>query len=601
MNCSLTRALPSGHEPPSQGQLLFVDSKDFVVELVTRFGGGLETARFLTYHLALAYWSKIAEKSEAPCSLSDFGLRLGNIPKVALTALSEYAATLASRPSDEASFEIGSFYMSLLPVEFRSAHGIYYTPPALVSRLLALVEAQGVNWNKARAIDPACGGGAFVAPIVARKVLAAHTSSAERTLKEIGSSVKGVEIDPFAAWLSQFFAEAAALPICRKAGQRLPRLVEVADSLQHRPEDENAFDVVIGNPPYSRVTLAPELRRRYARSLFGHANLYGMFTDQALRLANSGGHVAYVTPTSFLGGQYFQNLRHVLRSEASPIALEFVAERSGVFEDVLQETMLAVYRKGVRRNSVSVGVLESINNKSTPRQLGIYKLPEDVRKPWLLPRSANQDVVVLASHHLTHSLRDYGYEVNTGPLVWNRHKNQMVANSGPRRHPIVWAESLTPQGTFVHRSEKRNHAPFLQWEGPQDDWLLTDRPCILVQRTTAKEQTRRLICAVMPQAFVKKHGAVAVENHLNMVRPSRSRSSVSLEAIAAVLRSRTADILFRCINGSVAVSAYELESLPLPGPAGFAIIEKAIKEEASEEEIDDLVHNLYVKPDAASA
>lgn len=587
-------AIRSAADRPQQHSFLFVTPGDLANELAPEFGRDLESARSLTYHLALAYWSAVTQDSSTPHSVEEFGLRFSSLGKAARGAISQYATSLAGADISVASFEIGRFYMALLPAEFRSAQGIYYTPPGLVSRLLAMVETEGIRWDTARAIDPACGGGAFVAPIVAKKIFSLRRRPPLEVLDHINSSVRGMEIDPFAAWLSQLFAEIVALPLRQATGNSLTRLVEVTDSLQPRPAEEGTFDVTIGNPPYSRVTLASEMRRRYARSLYGHANLYGMFTDQALRLTKPHGIVAYVTPTSFLGGQYFQNLRHTLRSEGSPSRLEFVSERSGVFEDVLQETILAVYRKGISHPSVSVSLLESTEQGASPRALGDFSLPVDLHRPWLLPRTTVQRDIIRASRQLTYTLADYGYSVNTGPLVWNRHKDQMAPVSGVHHYPVVWAESVTAEGEFTYRAEKKNHAPFLRWDGPQDDWLLTDRPCVLVQRTTSKEQSRRLISAVMPPSFLKRHRAVAVENHLNMVRPADRNPLVSIAAIAAVLRSSIADELFRCINGSVAVSAYELESLPLPGPEGFAAIEKAIRRSASEDEIDELVGRLYM-------
>ena len=88
------------------------------------------------------------------------------------------------------------------------------------------------------------------------------------------------------------------------------------------------------------------MRGKFADSLFGHANLYGVFTDQALRLTLAGGLVAYLTPTSFLAGEYFKSLRGLLGRDAPPAKIGFVEERKGVFADVLQETLLAVYRRG---------------------------------------------------------------------------------------------------------------------------------------------------------------------------------------------------------------------------------------------------------------
>jgi adenine-specific DNA-methyltransferase len=85
-----------------------------------------------------------------------------------------------------------------------------------------------------------------------------------------------------------------------------------------------------------------------------------------------------------------------------------------------------------------------------------------------------------------------------------------------------------------------------------------------VQRTTAKEQRRRLICAEMPATLARRNGGVAVENHLNMVVPIVARPKVPLSGVAAFLATGTADRILRCINASVAVSASELEAMPLP-------------------------------------
>jgi adenine-specific DNA-methyltransferase len=151
--------------------------------------------------------------------------------------------------------------------------------------------------------------------------------------------------------------------------------------------------------------------------------------------------------------------------------------------------------------------------------------------------------------------------------VWNRHKDQLTNRRSKRAVRVIWAESVTAEGRFLWRSDKRNHAPYFL---PRDcdEWLMVREPCVLVQRTTAKEQQRRLISAYMP-ASVLGDGPVTVENHLNMVRASGGRSIVPPMLLAEFLNSSTADRAFRCLNGSVAVSASELANLPLPDPVEF--------------------------------
>ena len=125
-----------------------------------------------------------------------------------------------------------------------------------------------------------------------------------------------------------------------------------------------------------------------------------------------------------------------------------------------------------------------------------------------------------------------------------------------------------------------------------DGWLVVDRSCVLVQRTTAKEQDRRLIAAELSQAFIDAHGGVVVENHLNMVR-TIGAAKVSPAAVAAVLNSDIVDQVFRCISGSVAVSAFELESIPLPPASAMATIEKLVAKGASRGTVEKSLRALY--------
>jgi adenine-specific DNA-methyltransferase len=189
-------------------------------------------------------------------------------------------------------------------------------------------------------------------------------------------------------------------------------------------------------------------------------------------------------------------------------------------------------------------------------------------------------------------LSDYGYSVSTGPLVWNRHKPQLrTRKSGRNIFPVVWAESVTPDGQFNFSATKRNHVPYIQVEDDQG-FLIVREPCVLIQRTTAKEQDRRLIAAVMPQKFLTIYGNAVVENHLNMARQIVS-GPIQPETISALLNSRAVDQTYRCISGSVAVSAYELEALPLPSMQQMLVLQTLVSGGASREVIDHTVERMY--------
>ena len=554
----------------------------------------LGLARGIVHAAISAYWGELHTRAAYDWSLcalpSDVGI--ASLPEAGKELALTIGTAAAGLDVMDASYAIGLLYTGVMPEKLRAKLGAYYTPPALCERLLEMATEAGVDWGSACVLDPACGGGAFLSPVARRMAEHQPDRSARDALRHIVLRLHGFEIDPFAAWMSQVFLEVTLDDLCRAAGTRLPSMVRVCHSLEQTPNGEQ-YDLVVGNPPYGRATLSPELRAVYRRSLFGHANLYGLFTDLALRYSRVGGVIAYVTPTSFLAGEYFKALRGLLGRDAPPVSIAFVEKRSSVFADVLQETMLATYRRGGKPAKGKVDFISPESNGSIKTTAaGSFRLPVSPDRPWMIPRTEVQSEVVRRVDALPSRLADYGYKVSTGPLVWNRHKPSLRDSPGKGRYPLVWAESVRAEGVFEFRAQRRNHKPYFE-PNVAEFWVVTDVPCVLLQRTTAKEQDRRLIAAELPASFIHEHGAVVIENHLNMIRPIAGTPSVSPAAVAALLNSAVVDRLFRCINGSVAVSAYELESLPLPPPEAMEGVERLVQQRAKRQALEHAVERLY--------
>ena len=545
----------------------------------------LEYAQSFCAAALVRYWRRLrTRRAVRPCPptkpVADEAAELA-------IALGDVAAGLAV---DDAAYLLGTTYAAMLPPDFRSRHGVFYTPPAVVDRLLDAATNAGVDWSTCRVLDPACGGGAFLAPVARRMIDALEGCERRVIARNIATRLRGYELDAFAAWMSQVFLDATLYLAVGSRGSSF-EAVEVCDALT-RSEGED-FDLVIGNPPYGRVTLSAEQRAQYKRSLYGHANLYGVFLDLALRRVKPNGVIAYVTPTSFLSGEYFKRLRGLLAEESSPASLDFVAARTGVFDDVLQETLLAVHRRGCRSRTPEVHFMEATASAVTASPAGTVVLPKDGESPWILPRSPDTTQIAAKMQRLQHRLRTWGYRVSTGPLVWNRFKEQLRRRPGAGTVPLIWAEAVSADGVFGFRAARRNHAPYFRvCEG--DGWLLVERPCVLLQRTTSKEQPRRLIAAELPPDFLREHGgAVTVENHLNMLVPIVDAPCVDTATLAAFLNSAAADRAFRCISGSVAVSAYELEAMPLPSPKAMLELSRLLRRDAPRSECEELCARLY--------
>ncbi len=304
----------------------------------------------VTQVAALGWWEIMVSRARGELSrirAATSPITAIDLPASTIAEAHAFGRDIALLPLTEANELLGRLYTQALPAPHRAAQGVFYTPPALVTRLLGNAEAAGHDWTAERVVDPACGAGAFIVQAAERMVATLSDAEPAILLASIASRLKGWEIDPFAAWLAQLSAEAAVLPQVVACGRRLRPVIEVADAFVAFRHSRERWGLVMGNPPFGKIKDTPHLRDRFRRSLHGHPNLYGMFIDIAVHLAKpDGGMIAFLTSASFLSGQYFRRLRRLLREQAPPVSLDLVESRADVFVDVLQEVALSVFRRG---------------------------------------------------------------------------------------------------------------------------------------------------------------------------------------------------------------------------------------------------------------
>jgi adenine-specific DNA-methyltransferase len=84
-----------------------------------------------------------------------------------------------------------------------------------------------------------------------------------------------------------------------------------------------------------------------------------------------------------------------------------------------------------------------------------------------------------------------------------------------------------------------------------------------------------------------------VENHVSIVEPTATKPPVLLETLTAFLGSAAADTAFRCVSGSVAVSAYELRALPLPRASQLEPLSCILAAGAGKDTLEEECSRLY--------
>lgn len=482
-------------------------------------------------------------------------------------------ATLADSTLDKSwgalsAEDVGAAYVDALSGATRARHGRHYTPPPLAERLWAMARVALGHGRSPRALhglvrDPACGAGALLLPALREHLAASHQVDPRVVLAGLPNLIEGVDVDPAAVWIANVVLAAEMLPLLRRVPvnrrRRLPALARVGDGLS---PSESRARLVLMNPPYGRVRLSEDDRRRFEPVLYGHANLYSLFVATALECLDERGTLAAVVPTSFTSGRYFTNLRSVIAATTCLREITFVSSRNGVFSTVLQETCLAVFtRRRTRRTVVTTLNGEKVNAVASVKA-------RHGAGPWVLPRRADDAPIAAAAASMPLTLLGAGWTASTGPLVWNRRREDLHAAAAAGRVYVLWAADI--DGGVLHRDHARNALRYLQTRDDADRAVMVlGGPAVLVQRTTAPEQRRRLVAVELTDEDLERLGPVVVENHVNVLRP-KQEALISRAALARLLRTRTLDRLTRCISGSVALSAYELESLPLPSPGTLA-------------------------------
>ncbi|WP_155729137.1 Eco57I restriction-modification methylase domain-containing protein [Mycobacterium avium] len=458
--------------------------------------------------------------------------------------------------------QLGEQYVAALPVQDRSDHGRHYTPMPLAAELWEKAK-RALGWKRPQPLpglvrDPACGAGALLLPVLREHLGAAARTDPQLALAALPNLIEGIDNDPNAVWLANVLLAAEMLPILaitpRARRRPLPALARVGDGLAE--QQERAL-VSLMNPPYGRVKLATGERQRFADYLYGHANLYGLFMAAGLESLEPAGVLAALVPTSFLSGRYFEAQRAAFAAKAPLREVGFVVDRAGVFNGVLQETCLATFSprrsRRVAINTVNGTIIE-VARVATPKSSG----------PWVLPRRADDALAAAAAIRMPMTLATAGWKASTGPLVWNRRKADITADHpGDGAAPILWAADI--DGGVIHRDRVRDSQRYLKLRGT--DWavMTLDEPAVLVQRTTAPEQSRRLVPAELTKRILDEWGgAVVVENHVNVLRPTTDSPAISYATLTRVLATQTLDRVMRSLSGSVAVSAYELAAIPLP-------------------------------------
>ena len=383
-------------------------------------------------------------------------------------------------------------YLKNTDIKKRKKLGQYFTPKSIRELLLSKLPKK----DNADILDPACGSGEFLL-------------SCKKYFKN--PILYGFDIDK--------------------------KLINIASKLVKNASIKNfdflnidinkkKYDYIIGNPPYFELKLNEEIKKKYFDIIKGRVNIFSLFIKTGLDLLKDGGYLAYVVPPSMNNGAYFSKLREYIIKNSS---LEYLHIIDGAdnFHLANQKVMLIILKKTNSKKS----------SKYIFKKNGITIFTEDKN-------------FLNKSYKNTISLKDIGYTVKTGSIIWNEHKEKLT-NDKNNSTLLIWASNINNGKIIIGYTKGKPQ----YIKNISNDLIIKSR-VVVVNRITGSSKDINIKAAIVNEKeFV-------CENHVNVIYMSKNANqNYSLEDIFKALQDKTNIKVMRLISGNTQISKTELERL----------------------------------------
>lgn len=251
--------------------------------------------------------------------------------------------------------DVGMSTFAPIPAE-AVRHGEIFTRRWVVDLILDLSGyAADSDLATLRAVEPACGTGAFLVPMVER--LSASCRRHGRDITEAADAIRAYDLLPHNVQDSRELVERALSRdgwSATDAGRLARRWVRQADYLLE--DTAVGVDFVLGNPPYLRLEDVPPERmaayRAACPTMTGRADVYVGFFEVGLRSLKPGGVLAFICADRWMRNQYGRQLRQLVGERFSVEAAITMHDVDAFDEAVSAYPAVSVIRRAAQGPTV---------------------------------------------------------------------------------------------------------------------------------------------------------------------------------------------------------------------------------------------------------
>lgn len=324
------------------------------------------------------------------------------------------------------------------------------------------------------------------------------------------------------------------------------------------------YDIVIGNPPFKKISKNAEEAKAMPGICHGAPNLYFLFAAMGIFNLNDGGEMVYITPRSWTSGAYFENFRKYLISNVSLERIHLFKSRSDVFdrESILQETVIFKLRK-IKHHQQNIVISTTAGNGDFDKQTKFevaYETVVSSRNLYIYLPSCEKEVDALCRiESFTHTLPDLDMKMKTGLVVNFRVPELLESCSSNSNVPLFFGKHIKNGKVFFPVGVDNEYV-----SRERKSLLQQNRNYLFVKRFSSKEEKRRLQCGVYLKRTIPNSDYISTQNKINYIDGKEELSECTVYGLFVLFNSTLYDSYYRILNGSTQVNSTEINAIPVP-------------------------------------
>ena len=303
--------------------------------------------------------------------------------------------------------------VNAMAVSGNDERGAIFTRREVVDFILDLVGYTADQpLHQKRLLEPSCGHGDFLLPAIDRLLIAWERSGGQDPYQTLSPAIRAVELHRSSAAI----AHQAAVARLSRAGIDSLDAEAIADAWIVQGDFllaplEGVFDAIVGNPPYIRQEMIPdvlmsEYRARY-QTIYDRADIYVPFIERSVFALAPGGQLGFICSDRWMKNKYGGPLRQLIAERFHLKTYVDMVDTPAFHADVIAYPAITIINREkpgptriAHRPSIDAGVLRQLAAAITSHDIptpetGVREIHGVTAgaSPWILESSDQLDLV----------------------------------------------------------------------------------------------------------------------------------------------------------------------------------------------------------------